>query len=248
MADIEKNETTAQSGVSRRQFIAGVGGVGVGAVLGGALLKGILLPDEVLAVPASEGYLLVDTKKCSGCQTCMLTCALTHYGRQNSTLSRIQIINNPFGKFPTDMAQFQCRQCPYPSCVAACPTGAMHADPETGVRLVDEALCIGCERCIEACPFTPSRVQWNHEDRHAQKCDLCMETPFWNEEGGVDGKQACVEMCPMHAISYTDDLPKQTDEGYDVNLRNQHWGNLGFPTDDLGEVLPGASDTPSASH
>jgi len=231
MADIDKKDTGAKGGVSRREFITGVGGVGVGAVLGGALLKGILLPEDVLAIPASEGYLLVDTKKCAGCQTCMLTCSLVHYGRENTTLSRIQITQNPFANFPEDIVQAQCRQCPYPSCVDACPTGAMHADPATGVRMVDESKCIGCERCVNACPFTPSRVQWNAEDKHAQKCDLCKETPYWNTDGGADGKQACVELCPMKAISFTRSIPTQTDAGYDVNLRNEHYGHLGLPTD-----------------
>ena len=250
MADIGKKEATATGGVSRREFITGVGGVGVGAVLGGALLKGILLPDEVLAIPASEGYLLVDTKKCAGCQTCMLTCSLAHLGRESLALSRIQITQDPFGEFPNDLAVDQCRQCPYPSCVDACPTGAMHVDSATGARMVDEAKCIGCERCVNACPFTPSRVQWNHEDKHAQKCDLCKDTPYWNEEGGADGKQACVAMCPMKAIKFTREIPTQTDAGYEVNLRDAEWGWLGFPTDGAGKGTAGGTpgSAPSASH
>jgi len=160
----------------------------------------------------------------------MLTCSLVHEGRENISLSRIQITQDPFGKYPYDMAQEQCRQCPFPACVDACPTGAMHADEVTGVRMVDEAKCVGCEKCVNACVFTPSRVQWNHEDKHAQKCDLCKETPFWSQDGGADGKQACVELCPMKAISFTKEIPMQSDAGYDVNLRNEHYGKLGFPT------------------
>ena len=231
--DLKKSGELEEAGakqLSRRQFLTGVGGLGVGAVLGGTLFGAVMFPDEVLAIPASDGYLLVDTKKCAGCETCMLTCSLVHEGRENISLSRIQITQDPFGKYPYDMAQQQCRQCPFPSCVDACPTGAMHADAETGARMVDEAKCVGCERCVNACPFTPSRVQWNHEDKHAQKCDLCKDTPFWSQDGGADGKQACVELCPMKAISFTREIPAQTDLGYDVNLRTAHYGKLGFPT------------------
>lgn len=234
MADIKKSpdagapENSAQSGYSRREFLTGIGGLGVGAVLGGALLKSILLPDEVLAIPASEGYLLVDTKKCSGCTSCMLACALTHHGESNHSLARIQVMQNPYGAFPNDISISQCRQCPYPACVDACPTGAMHVDEETGARMVDEAKCIGCERCVNACPFTPSRVQWNPEDKNAQKCDLCKDTPFWNEEGGPEGKRACEAVCPMGAITFSSEIPVQTDAGYNVDLHEAVFDTLGF--------------------
>ncbi|MHB8804415.1 MAG: 4Fe-4S dicluster domain-containing protein [Coriobacteriia bacterium] len=245
MADIDKTKDTplaaegdAKTGVSRREFMTGVGGLGIGAVLGGLLGGAFLLPDEVIAIPASGGYLLVDTKKCSGCTSCMMACSLTHYGKTSLSLARIQVQNNPLEAYPADVTQFQCRQCPYPACVDACPTGAMHADAETGVRLVDPEKCIGCERCVNACPFTPSRVQWNHEGKHAQKCDLCKDTPFWNEDGGADGKQACVEICPMKAIKFTTEIPVQSDTGYNVNLRSRDdWGKLGFPTDDAGVYI-----------
>lgn len=243
---VQSNEKTSADqavkgspeGVSRRRFLAGLGGIGIGVILGGGIVA-LALPDDVYAIEASQGYLLVDTKKCAGCESCAISCSLAHLGRINTSLSRIQVLKNPLGSFPTDdVSQNQCRQCPYPSCVEACPTGAMHADPETGVRMVDEGKCIGCERCVEACPFTPSRVQWNFEDRHAQKCDLCKDTPFWEQEGGPTGKQACVEICPMKAIRFTHEIPAQTDSGYQVNLRNAHFLEIGLPNDDDARIPP----------
>lgn len=229
--DIKSTGTGGEQGYSRREFVVGVGGAGLGAILGGFIVKGFLLPDKVYAIPASEGYLLVDTKKCGGCETCMLACSLAHTGRSNINLSRIQITQNPFGKFPNDMEQVQCRQCPYPACVDACPTGAMHSEAAFGnVRMVDEGKCIGCERCVNACPFTPSRVQWNFEDKHAQKCDLCANTPHWDQDGGPKGQQACINMCPSRAITFTPAVPVQSDDGYMVNLRNSHWASMGLPT------------------
>ena len=66
----------------------------------------------------------------------------------------------------------------------------------------------------------------------AAKCDLCLDAPHWNRQGGHKGKQACVEVCPMRAIKVVNELPEQKDgAGYDVNLRNEHWGWMGFPTD-----------------
>lgn len=228
MADIDKKGATV-AGMDRRQFVTGVGGAGLGLALGGFLVKGFLLPDQIYAIPASQGYLLVDTRKCAGCASCMMACSLTHHGKTSQALSRIQITQDPFGRFPDDIQLSQCRQCPFPSCVDACPTGAMHADEKTGVRTVDESKCIGCERCVNACPFTPSRALWNFEEKHAQKCDLCEGATFWNQAGGPDGKRACEEVCPMGAIQFTDVLPEQTSTGYEKDMRTGTvWDTLGF--------------------
>ena len=213
-------KTSDHAAMTRRNFLGVLGGVGIGAILASSGIAAFLLPNDVYAFEVSEGYLLVDTKKCAGCETCMLVCSLAHFGHVNKSLARIQISKNPLGCYPNDIAQNQCRQCADPGCVKACPTGAMHVDPETGMRVVSEEKCIGCESCVEGCLFTPSRVQWNFEERHAQKCDLCKNTPYWNEDGGPDGKQACVSMCPVSAITFTKELPEQDDSGYIVNLRN----------------------------
>lgn len=233
--------------LTRRDFMTGIGGLGIGAVIGGILGQAILLPDEVIAYPASKGYLLVDTKKCAGCSTCMLACSLVHTGKSSLSNSRIQVLNDVFTPFPHGVTQEQCRQCPYPACVAACPTKANHVDTAHGnVRTIDAEKCIGCERCIAACPFTPARAQWNSEERHSQKCDLCTDAPYWSEKGGIGGKQACIASCPVHAITFTDVIPVQSgDAGYQVNLRRGDlvWKTVSLPDGDDGEytVLPGAS-------
>jgi len=225
----EPEVSADQKGLSRRQFLIGFGGLGVGLALGGIFGGAFLLSDEVIAIQASGGWLLVDTKKCSGCTSCMMACSLAHHGETNMSLSRIQITQDPFGKFPDDISIAQCRQCPYPSCVEACPTGAMHVDKVTGVRTVDVAKCIGCERCVNACPFTPSRALWNFEEKHSQKCDLCKDSPFWDEDGGPDGKRACEEVCSMGAIKFTRELPVQSEDGYETDLRTgTAWDTLGF--------------------
>ncbi len=218
---------------TRRDFLKFASAVAVGVGVGGALPELLRLGNGVVAIPASEGYLLVDTKECAGCTTCMAACSLAHEGEVNLSLARIQVIRNPLGRFPDDITQEQCRQCTYPACVEACPTGALQADRRNGnVRMVDERKCIGCQRCVEACPHTPSRAIWNFEKKHSQKCDLCSKTPYWKEKGGPDGKQACVEVCPMKAIKFTKRIPNQTgDVGYHVNLRTAAWKQLGLPTD-----------------
>jgi len=216
--------------ISRRDFLKLTGTVAIGA---GALPKLIWLDDAIAAIPASEGYLLVDTKKCQGCLSCMLACSLVHEGTENLSLSRIQILQNSFAKFPDDLTMAQCRQCVEPACVEACPEKALFVDKKNGnIRTVDVKKCTGCKACIQACPYEPGRALWNPDKKHALKCDLCSGAPFWSQKGGVKGKQACVEVCPLNAIQFTKKIPEQKgDFGYKVNLRGESWKRLGYPID-----------------
>ncbi len=227
----------ADTGVSRRSFIKRAGNVvalvGVGACVSvSASEQIVMLEDGKSGIPVSEGYLLVDTKKCQGCLTCMLACSLVHEGEENLSLARIQIIQNPFGKFPDDLTMEQCRQCVDPACLTSCPEDALTVDSQHGnVRRIDAEKCIGCMKCVEACSYDPSRAIWNFQQDVAQKCDLCVDTPHWKRKGGPTGEQACIETCPLGSIMFTKRIPVQKgDEGYHVNLRGKGWENLGYST------------------
>ena len=179
------------------------------------------------------GYLLVDMKKCQGCVSCMLACSLVHHGVENLSLSRIQVLQNPHESFPNDLIITQCRQCVEPACAAVCPVNALKPDPDyDNIITVDIEKCIGCMKCVHACPYPPSRAIWNFDEGHSQKCDLCAKTPYWNETGGLDGKKACVEICPLDAIIFTTQTPVQEgDDGYSINLRGEEWERLGYTID-----------------
>lgn len=182
--------------------------------------------------PPSEGYLVVDTKKCQGCMSCMVACSTAHEGKSDLSLARIQVVQNPYGKFPGDIFIGQCRQCVEPACVKKCPAGALIVDEENGmVRRVDQAKCEGCMICVGSCRFAPGRAIWNFKKQLASKCDLCVDAPFWKEKGGPGGKQACVEVCPLNAIKFQSEIPLQEgNSGYDVNLRGKTWKRLGYST------------------
>lgn len=225
-----KSGQKERAGVSRREFLQTSRNVTLGAVVSSAVPGLFWVNDAVAAMPVSEGYLLVDTRKCQGCATCMLSCSLVHEGKENLSLARIQVIQNSFADFPHDITLSQCRQCVEPACLEACPTGALHVDREHGnVRRINAEECIVCRACIENCKFTPARPVLDFEDEHAQKCDLCVDTPYWSQAGGPGGKQACVELCPVAALKFTKEIPEQVgDRGYDVNLRGEGWKKLRF--------------------
>lgn len=222
----ERKTIKRPPGISRRDFLKASGIAVISVRFGGCVIPGRI-------VPAAEGYLLVDTRKCQGCVTCMLACSLVHEGFESLSLARIQILQDPFKGFPDDIQMAQCRQCEEPACLTACPVVALHVDRANGnIRTVDTEKCIGCQLCVEACPFDPGRSIWNFQENHAQKCDLCAGTSFWDGQGGPGGNQACVTFCPMKAIAFTTEMPVQIgDEGYKVNLRDGIWQSLGYPTD-----------------
>ena len=249
----DRDRKNGDEEISRRDFLRVTGVVIVGAGMGVGLgACGTSDTSEVdhptVAIPVSEGYLLVDTKKCQGCISCMLACSLVHEGRASLSLARIQIIQSSFEKWPEDLIIEQCRQCVEPACVTACPTGALAADPvHKHVRRVDMERCVGCRNCVRACPYIPSRPIVAPDERYgdenkARKCDLCAYAPYhWDEAGGgPDGKQACVEVCPVGAIAFTKEIPEQEgDAGYLVNLRDRDWAMLGYPTDDGYDQVQG---------
>ena len=209
--------------VSRRDFLKGGGA----AIAAGALGVYALKPDtasatEDVSYEPSTGYIVYDSRLCLGCQSCMYACSLTHEGVASPSLSRIQIIRDApsFTKYPYDIVMSACRQCVTPICVQNCPTGACHVDTEHGnVRVIDPDECIGCKTCIQSCPQRPHRTVWNPDKEISMKCDLCINTPYWSREGGPDGQQACVSICPAKALKLVHEPPPQTDvNGYDVDM------------------------------
>src|SRR3990170_701930 len=92
-------------------------------------------------VPAAEGHIVVDTKKCQGCMVCMLACSLVHEGKLDLSRSRIQVLQDSFERFPQDIAVELAPTCdlcadvsfwdrtrgPHgmQACVLACPLGAI---------------------------------------------------------------------------------------------------------------------------
>jgi protein NrfC len=208
---------------SRRDFV-----VGGGTVLAGGALAAYVPPTALAATKAakspnyttSTGYLVYDSRRCSGCQSCMIACSLVHEGAAGASLSRIQVSRAILTRYPYDIQISVCRQCPEPMCVKSCPSGACHVSTANGnVRMIDAAKCIGCGECLKACPHSPHRTVWNPAANKAAKCDLCANAPYFSKKGGPAGSQACVTTCPMGALKLVAALPSQTDVGgYDINL------------------------------
>jgi nitrate reductase beta subunit len=64
-----------------------------------------------------------------------------------------------------------CEHCLNPSCVSACPSGAMYKRAEDGIVLVDQDACRGWRMCVTGCPY--KKVYFNHNTGKAEKCTMC---------------------------------------------------------------------------
>jgi protein NrfC len=228
--DDNKTNTAEEKKLSRRAFVVGSGTVLAGGVIVGAAASAAAAQGgaqiQKASYPRATKYLVYDSRMCAGCLSCMMSCSLVHDGATSLSLSRIQVHRSILTKFPLDITQIPCRQCPVPLCVDSCPTGACHINTANGnIRMIDEAKCIGCQMCANACPHKPHRIIWDPAKKKCTKCDMCLNTPFYNKPGGVNGAQACVEFCPNGSLRVVDEMPEQADlrgsgeRGYDRNLK-----------------------------
>ncbi|MGW0250324.1 nitrate reductase subunit beta [Nocardia goodfellowii] len=64
-----------------------------------------------------------------------------------------------------------CEHCLNPSCVAACPSGAIYKRAEDGIVLVDQDQCRGWRQCVTGCPY--KKIYFNHKTGKAEKCTFC---------------------------------------------------------------------------
>jgi protein NrfC len=227
-----KKPTKAVDGkYSRRDFV-----VGGGSALAGGALAAISAPTATVAAEKSpyalsKAYLVYDSRRCTGCLSCMLACSLVHDGATSTAFSRIQVSRAVLAKYPHDIQIYACRQCPEPMCVKNCPTGACHISAADGnVRMIDARKCIGCQTCLKSCPFVPHRTVWNHISKKATKCDLCADTPYFDKKGGPSAAQACVITCPVGALKVVTELPEQRDNvGYDISIEPPAKAKPGIP-------------------
>ncbi|OYD06674.1 nitrate reductase subunit beta [Paludifilum halophilum] len=80
-----------------------------------------------------------------------------------------------------------CEHCLNPSCVSACPSGAMYKRDEDGIVLVDQEACRAWRFCVSSCPY--KKVYFNWQTHKAEKCTLC----FPRIEAGLP--TICSETC-----------------------------------------------------
>lgn len=105
-------------------------------------------------VLAKRYGLLIDLRKCVGCASCQVSCKMEHalpIGRFRAKVDIAEV-----GAYPTAKRFFfpkLCNNCENPTCVAPCPVKGATYKRDDGVVVIDKKLCIGCGKCIKACPY-----------------------------------------------------------------------------------------------
>ena len=64
-----------------------------------------------------------------------------------------------------------CEHCLNPTCVAACPSGAIYKREEDGIVLIDQDKCRGWRMCVSACPY--KKIYYNWQTGKSEKCIFC---------------------------------------------------------------------------
>jgi len=102
------------------------------------------------------------------------------------------------GSFPNTRRFFEvlrCNHCDDAPCVEICPTNALFRRPD-GIVDFDGAACIGCDSCMQACPYDALYI--DPETETAAKCNFCAHRV------DVGLQPACVIACPTEAIVHGD--------------------------------------------
>ncbi len=212
--------------LGRRKFLTNTGAAAAGTVALAASGTAV----QAAQSKAPRWAMVMDLRKCIGCRACTVACK----SENNVSLGRFRAVvqEKTTGTFPNTKKGFlplMCNHCDgnkkdgVPPCVKACPEypgkrlayktpdgkkiryrgGATYKRPD-GAILIDAKQCIGCGKCIDACPygvrsFDPFVKAGKEPGKQAaDKCDLCVH----RLDNGLE--PSCVNTCQGRARIFGD--------------------------------------------
>lgn len=130
----------------------------------------------------------VDLSRCVGCRACELACQHKHPDTLQG-YRRVRLLSEKSRE--QGFLTMACNHCVSPECMRVCPVGC-YEKRRDGIVLHNSVKCIGCGRCVGACPFHAPVIL--PRTGKVDKCDFCWERL-------QAGKMPlCVEACPVEAL------------------------------------------------
>lgn len=159
-----------------------------------------------------EKVMLIDLSKCTACRGCQVACKQwnrlpaektrqqgTHQNPPDLSRSTWNLVR--FTEVPTRDGGLRwlfrkdgCMHCSDPACQRACPVPGAIFQTAQGAVVIDSQKCIGCQYCVNVCPFEVPR--YDEATNKVYKCSFC-----WDRIG--NGQiPACAKACPTGAVTF----------------------------------------------
>lgn len=129
----------------------------------------------------------VELERCIGCRLCEVYCAVVHGEGMGVERSRIRV-NTYYPGVEIPNVCFHCNDAP---CRSACPVNAIAINSNFVVE-IDNEKCVGCRRCVNACPA--HAIFTVKGQKSPIVCDMCSGKP----------SPTCVEICPTNALVFAE--------------------------------------------
>ena len=137
----------------------------------------------------------IEREKCQICLSCMIACMTAHRKEPSSDYdlyNNKSIESRNYIRYQDgNSAPVFCRHCDDPECAAACMSGALQKNPESGHVLYDKERCGQCFMCVMSCHFGLPRPD-SVSRSEMVKCDFCT---------GIADSPSCASACPTETIT-----------------------------------------------
>ena len=188
--------------VTRRGFLTKAFAAGAGLAVGApSLMQLVSFKDEVKADSGTtstgpQWTMVIDLRKCDGCQACTKACQSAHNLWPDQTWIKVYQMQDTEGQ--SYFMPRPCMQCQDAPCVKVCPVGASFRNSD-GVVLIDQNACIGCRMCMAACPYEARYFNWYDPPAETKRLPFpaSPEYPFPQQKGTAGKCTLCSDQLKM---------------------------------------------------